>query len=173
MNVSPFTEAGQHGQRPPSVEVDSLFQRLYEDQFASVVRLARLLTSDWYAAEDIAQEAFVKVYRYAGSATRPIDSPPALVRTTTINLCRSWHARRHRTNLRLARHGPDATSLTEWERELDHSLHRLPYDQRAVIVLRYWLGLSEAEIADELGCRPGTVKSRHSRALRTLRKDLS
>ena len=73
----------------------------------------------------------------------------------------------------MARHGADPESLTEWEHELDDSLRRLPYDQRAVVVLRYWLGLSEAEIAESLGCRPGTVKSRHSRALRILRKELS
>lgn len=72
----------------------------------------------------------------------------------------------------MSRHGPDPTSLTVWERELDASLRRLPHDQRAVVVLRYWLGLSESEIADALECRPGTVKSRHARALRTLRKEL-
>ncbi|MCB0969033.1 MAG: sigma-70 family RNA polymerase sigma factor, partial [Ilumatobacter sp.] len=52
------------------------------------------------------------------------------------------------------------------------ALDRLPHDQRAVVVLRYWLGLSESEIADALDCRPGTVKSRHARALRTLLKEL-
>ena len=67
----------------------------------------------------------------------------------------------------------DPESLTEQERELDDSLRRLPYDQRAVVVLRYWLGLTEAEIAESLDCRPGTVKSRLSRALRALRKELT
>lgn len=42
-----------------------------------------------------------------------------------------------------------------------------------MIVLRYWLGLSEAEIASHLDCRPGTVKSRHARALAKIRKELS
>ncbi len=106
-------------------------------------------------------------------ASRAIDNPAALLRTTTVNLCRSWHTSQRRLQLRMARHGADAESLTEWQHELDDSLRRLPYDQRAVVVLRYWLGLSEAEIAESLGCRPGTVKSRHSRALRVLRKELS
>ena len=64
-------------------------------------------------------------------------------------------------------------SLPAFERELDDSLRRLPYDQRAVIVLRYWLGMSESDIAVALGCGPGTVKSRHNRALHLLRKELS
>ncbi len=153
--------------------MDRRFQRFYAEQYASVVGLARLLTGDVHLAEDLAQDAFVKVYRYAEHSERPIENPAGLLRTTVVNLCRSWHTRQRRAELRMARHGPDATSLTEWEHDLDHSLRRLPYDQRAVIVLRYWLGLSESEIADDLDCRPGTVKSRHSRALRTLRKELS
>jgi len=158
----------------PEVErVDERFQYFYRDQFAQTARLARMLTGNPDVADDLAQDAFVRVFRYAQDSSRPIDNPAALLRTTTVNLCRSWHTSQRRLQLRMARHGPDAESLTEWEHELDDSLRRLPYDQRAVIVLRYWLGLSEAEIADALGCRPGTVKSRHSRALRILRKELS
>jgi RNA polymerase sigma-70 factor (sigma-E family) len=160
----------------PSVEadrVDQRFQVFYREHFATTTRLARLLTGDHHVAEDLAQDAFVRLYRYAGSSTRPIDNPAALLRTTTVNLCRSWHTSQRRALLRMTRHGPEPEALTEWERELDDSLRRLPYDQRAVIVLRYWLGLSEAEIAAVLGCRPGTVKSRRARALRTLRKELS
>ena len=148
---------------------DAEFQRLYRREYAAVVKLARLLTGSASAAEDLAQDAFVRLYRRGARA----DNPPALLRTITVNVCRSWHASRERSRLRMVRHGPSPESLTSFERELDHSLRRLPYDQRAVIVMRYWLGLSEAEIADSLGCRPGTVKSRHSRAMRTLRKDLS
>lgn len=70
------------------------------------------------------------------------------------------------------RHGPQLDALSERSGELNASLHRLPYEERAVVVLRYWLGLSEAEIAEHLGCRPGTVKSRHSRALKKIRKEL-
>lgn len=173
VGVSGPIELGQRADDPPRAIVDRRFQHFYEEQFAVVVRLARLLTSDSHVAEDIAQDAFLKVYRYAASGDRPIENPAALLRTTTINLCRSWHTSQHRAALRMARHGPDATSLSEWERELDASLRRLSYDQRAVVVLRYWLGLSEVEIADALGCRPGTVKSRHARALRHLRKELS
>lgn len=153
--------------------VDERFQRFYADHFGTTTRLARFLTGDAGSAEDVAQEAFVRVYRYAESSGRPIDNPAALLRTTTVNLCRSWHTSQRRAQLRMVRHGPSDETSTAWERDLDDSLRRLPYDQRAVIVLRYWLRLSEAEIADSLGCRPGTVKSRHARAIRTLRKELS
>jgi RNA polymerase sigma-70 factor (sigma-E family) len=173
VGVSASTETGQQEHHPAMADVDERFQRFYADRYAATVRLARLLTGDVHVAEDLTQDAFVKVYRYAETATRPIDNAAALLRTTTVNLCRSWHTRHQRAELRMSRHGPDATSLTDWERDLDDSLRRLPYDQRAVVVLRYWLGLSEAEIAHDLDCRPGTVKSRHSRALRTLRKELS
>lgn len=170
MSVNPLTNVSEPADSADRLDVH--FQRFYAQHYVSTVRLARLLTGAPHAAEDIAQDAFVKVYRYAETSQRPITNPAALLRTTTVNLCRTWHTRRRRATLRMARHGPDATSLTEWERELDASLRRLPHEQRAVIVLRYWLALSEAEIADALDCRPGTVKSRHARALRTLRKDL-
>ena len=144
----------------------------YEEQWLSLTRLAYLMTGNRAVAEELVQDAFVKVYRYAESSQQLIGNPAALLRTTTVNLCRSWYTRQRRAELRMSRHGPDPTSLTVWERELDASLRRLPHDQRAVVVLRYWLGLSESEIADALECRPGTVKSRHARALRTLRKEL-
>ncbi len=158
---------------PRARRVDARFQRFYERHFLATARLARLLTGDEHVAEDVAQDAFIRVYRYAADAERRIDNPAALLRTTTVNLCRSWHRSEHRSQLRMVRHGPSADQLTEHERELDDSLRRLPYEQRAVVVLRYWIGLTEAEIADTLDCRPGTVKSRHARALRTLRKELT
>lgn len=168
--MNPLTDVSD---RDASVDrVDHRFQHFYAENYVSTVRLARLLTGASHAAEDIAQDAFVKVFRYAETSQRPIENPAALLRTTTVNLCRTWYTGQRRAELRMARHGADATSLTEWERELDASLRRLPHEQRAVIVLRYWLGLSEAEIAAALECRPGTVKSRHARALRSLRKEL-
>ena len=57
--------------------------------------------------------------------------------------------------------------------ELADAIARLPFRQRAVIVLRYYADLTEAEIADALGCRPGTVKSLASRALATLSKEIT
>jgi hypothetical protein len=73
--VNPLTDVSDSAE---SVEgVDARFQRFYEEQYASTVRLARLLTGEWHAAEDVAQDAFVKVYRYAETSQRPIDNPAA------------------------------------------------------------------------------------------------
>lgn len=130
------------------------------DNLTQTARLARLLTNRPEVADDLGQDAFVLAYRYALNADQWIDNPAALLRTTTVNVCRSWHTPQKRLQLRVARHGAGPESLTEQEREPDDSLRRLPYDQRAVVVLRYWLGLTEAEIAEALGRRPGTVKSR-------------
>lgn len=145
------------------------FNDLYRGHLRDTVRLARLLTGSVAAAEDLAHEAFIRVYRRDIS----IDEPVPFLRTVTVNVCRDWHRARQREHLRVVRHGPDADRVSPAARELDASLARLPYPERAVIVLRYWLDLSEADIAATLGCRPGTVKSRHARALRKLNKELS
>ena len=102
-----------------------------------------------------------------------LENPKGYLHTTVVNLCHNHHRRSSREVLRLTRHGPSPLAVSERARELDATLYRLPYTERAVIVLRYWLGLSEAEIAAHLGCRPGTVKSRHARALSRIRKELS
>lgn len=134
-----------------------------------MVRLARLLTGSTAQAEDLAHEAFLRVYRREST----IDEPVSFLRTVTVNVCRNWHRSTQRDLLRVVRHGSEIDRVSPQARELDASLARLPYQERAVIVLRYWLDLSEAEIARTLNCRPGTVKSRHSRALRKLHKELS
>ena len=150
-------------------DTERRFQRVYRDEYPAMVRLARMLTGVPDVADDLAQEAFVRLYRQGDR----VEHPAALLRTITVNVCRSRHTSQQRAALRMVRHGPAPASLPPFERELDDSLRRLPYDQRAVVVLRYWLGMSEADIANALGCRPGTVKSRHARALRVLRKELS
>lgn len=147
----------------------SWFDDVYRRHRQDTVRLARLLTGSPASAEDLAHEAFIRLYRRA----EPIDSPAAFLRVVTVNVCRDWHRSQRRERLRLVRLGVDVDHLSLAARELDASLARLPYQERAVIVLRYWLDLPEADIAKTLGCRPGTVKSRHARALHKLNKELS
>ncbi|MCB0969133.1 MAG: sigma-70 family RNA polymerase sigma factor, partial [Ilumatobacter sp.] len=119
-------------------------------------------------AEELAQDAFAQMYpRFAD-----VLEPKSYLRTTTINVCRNWH-RRHRRELdRFERHGATEDRSADSVEELIDVIAALPYRQRAVLVMRYWLDLSEADIAYSLGCRPGTVKSLHSRALAAIRKDL-
>lgn len=144
------------------------FDAFYRAHYARTVRLARLLTGSAAAAEDLAQEAFIRVHRHASS----LDNPGGFLRTTTVNVCHNWHRSRGREALRMVRLGPPPASLSPEARELDAMVAALPYRQRAVLVLRYWLDLTEADIARSLDCRAGTVKSLQSRALANLRKEL-
>lgn len=156
----------------PAVDAnrDSLrFERFYEREYVATVRLAGFLSGDRSLAEDLAQEAFIRVQRDFPR----LENPGGYLRTTVLNLCRNNQRRTRREGLRMVRHGVSPTAVSERAAELDATLRRLPYPERAVVVLRYWLGLSEAEIAAHLGCRAGTVKSRHSRALARIRKELS
>jgi DNA-directed RNA polymerase specialized sigma24 family protein len=89
VGVSASTETGQREHHSAMAVVDERFQRFYADRYAATVRLARLLTGDVHVAEDLTQDAFVKVDRCAETSTRPIDNATALLRTTTVNLCRS------------------------------------------------------------------------------------
>lgn len=135
------------------------------------VRFAYLLTGDAHSAEDLVQSAFAKVYRRWSSIT---DSPDAYVRTSIVNEHRSWWRRawRHQevTSSELVSHAEPAAPP---DRPVDHDLWQqieaLPRQQRAVIVLRYYEDLTEAQTAQVLGCTVGTVKSHASRALTTLR----
>jgi RNA polymerase sigma-70 factor (sigma-E family) len=146
----------------------SSFDAFYREWHAPTVRLARLLTGAPAIAEDLSQEAFLRVYRRYGD----LDNPVGFLRTVTVNVCRNWHRGRTREALRLVRHGPDPASVSPGEHELEQVVSALPFRQRAVLVLRYWADLSERDVAAVLGCRPGTVKSLHSRALARLRKEI-
>jgi RNA polymerase sigma-70 factor (sigma-E family) len=141
------------------------FDAFFREAWPSAFRLASILTQDAAAGEEIAQDAFVRMYQVWGRA----DRPHAYLRTAIVNGSRNLHrhdrVRRAKLPLLVT---PDAVaSATD---DLADAVAALPFRQRAVIVLRYHAGLSEAEIADALGCRPGTVKSLASRALAHLQK---
>jgi len=148
---------------------DAGFEEFYKQQHVDAVRLAAFLSGDRTMSEDLAQEAFLGVQAAFGR----LDNPAGYLRTTLVNLCRNQRRAKVREAVRFTRHGASPTTVSDQAQELDATLHRLPYDERAVVVLRYWLGLSEAEIAEHLGCRPGTVKSRSARALKKIRKEVS
>jgi RNA polymerase sigma-70 factor (sigma-E family) len=143
------------------------FGEFYRSAWPGAVRLAGLLTQDARVAEDLAQEAFAHVY----PKWSRVEKPQAYLRAAIVNACRSWQMRKHteRTKLPLLDR-PEPTELAF--DELSDAVAALPYRQRAVLVLRYHLDLNEAEIADALGCRPGTVKSLASRALADLKKGI-
>jgi RNA polymerase sigma-70 factor (sigma-E family) len=136
---------------------------LYRNRYADMVRLAFLLTGSSAEAEEIVQDAFVRVRRRIDR----VDNPSAYLRTSVVNGCRN----RYRRILVERRHQPPAQGVA-YDRvdELSDALATLATRQRTVIVLRFYAGLSEAEIAKVLGCRPGTVKSLCHRGLAELRR---
>ena len=155
--------------RPPAQPPEPAFDRFFADEYATAVRLAHLLTGSDASAEDIAQDAFARVLPHFDR----LENPAAYLRTAIVNACRTWHRSRGREQDRFRRHGVSAeVTISAASAELLDSIRRLPYRQQAVLVLRYWLDLSEADIAIAIGCRPGTVKSLHSRALDAIRKDV-
>jgi RNA polymerase sigma-70 factor (sigma-E family) len=140
-------------------------------------KLAYLLTSDEDLAEDLAQEAFVRLIGRL-SSIRDEAAIAAYLRQSIINLARKhWRKRRsERSYLRLE--GPNLVAPTSAPSdlcvrdELWEALGKLPYRQRAAIVLRFYEDLSEEQTARVLGCAVGTVKSSVSRGLRQMRKAL-
>ncbi len=132
-----------------------------------MVRLAHLLTGVPAVAEEIAQEAFVGLLN-----TTHVTSPEAYVRRSVANLAMNSSKRavtEHRHRQRLRAPEPAVQSDTD---ELWPLVCRLPPRQRAVVVLRYYLDMSELEIARTLGCRPGTVKAHSAKALTRLRQEM-
>jgi len=149
------------------------FAELFAAHYHPLVRLAGLLGAD--DPEDIAQEAFSRLHirrlRDDGAAV-------SYLRTIVCNLTRN--RLRHLRLVRLRRPDPPeherssehAVIVAEEHRELLAALDRLPRRQREALVLRYWLDLSEREIADVMGVSTGSVKTHASRALAALGKAL-
>lgn len=151
---------------------------LYLRHADAAVRLAYLLTGDREMAEDLVQDAFV---RLAGRLVHLRDSEAfdAYLRTTVVNLSRSYWRRRRveRSYLERARgaggsEGPSRERSVEDQDELWNAMRRLTQRQRAAIVLRFYEDLPEVEVAEILQCAPGTVKSLVSRGLEKLRNEI-
>lgn len=149
--------------------MDDDFTAFYREAYPGAVRLAWLLTHDHAAAEDVVQDAFVRVRPRLAT----VDHRGAYLRTAIVNGCRdrARSAGRADTGWRRLRVVTDV-SATDKPSELIDAVAQLPYKQRAVLVLRYWADLREDEIAEIVGVRPATVRSITSRALAQLRKDL-
>jgi RNA polymerase sigma-70 factor (sigma-E family) len=144
---------------------------LYNEHALGMIRFAHIMLGSATAAEDVVQEAFLGLYRrweYLASK----DSAVSYVRTSVLNGCRS--ALRRSRVLELVPHQPPARSaesevLSRQERgEVVSALRRLPTRQREVLVLSYYLDLSDDQIAADLGVRPVTIRSTRHRALTAL-----
>lgn len=145
---------------------DDDVEDLYRSQRLAMVRLARLLTDSSAVAEEIVQDAFIRFARSPGRK----NEPAAYLRVIVVNLCRSQQ-RRTLIERRLAPRAPLLSGIPEIDETWD-LVRKLPFRQRAVLMLRYYEDLSEADIARVLDCRPGTVKSALHRGIAALRKQL-
>ena len=148
------------------------FREFMHGRWPSMVRLAYGLTGDQGHAEDVAAAAFARAYAAWPRVSRS-GSPEAYVRKIVINENRN-RFRKRRVAEQLTDQLPeqgitDMTGHRDERLALIAALQRLGPRQRAVVVLRYWVGLTETEVAVTLGCSVGTVKSQASRGLAALR----
>ena len=168
------TSVDQHTE---TAEVSEPREGSLEDRYVrhapEALRLAYLLTSDAALAEDITQEAFIRVAGRFRHLRTP-DSFDAYLRRTVVNLCMSHHRRRRVERAYLEREGgrqvravdpPDVAGRDELRR----ALAALPMRQRAAVVLRYYDDLPEQRVAEILGCSVPAARSLVFRAMETLR----
>jgi len=160
-----------------TVDADALVVQLFQAEGASLVRLARLFVDDRNAAEDLVQEAFIRLRRSAHRIRDPARAAPYL-RSIVLNLARDSN-RRGLVSMR--HHLPfddavasveDEISLRDDQRAVIEALRHLPHRQRDCILLRFYNELGIAEIADTLGLSPNSVKTHLQRGLAALERQL-
>jgi RNA polymerase sigma-70 factor (sigma-E family) len=162
------------GSVPAQWDAERAVTTLYGQHYRTLVRLAALLVRDVATAEEVVQESFLAMH---GSWRRLRDTEKALsyLRQSVVNRSRS--VLRHRVVVdRNAPAAPPAApsaeqgAITELERSaVVSALRRLPLRQREALVLRYYLDLSEAQIASAMGISRGAVKSHTARGMSSLR----
>jgi RNA polymerase sigma-70 factor (ECF subfamily) len=174
----------EEGRRVQARDPEAL-GRLFERHFDRLFALAHRLTGSHAAAEDVVQEAFLRLHRSAGRLD-PARDPGAWLTTIVVNLCRDrWRSGAHRIERRSApldaaalggalpsapaSDEPEAVLLrSERERLVHEALLELPPDLREVVVLRDWQGLGHEEIAALCGISHAAARKRYSRGLERL-----
>jgi RNA polymerase sigma-70 factor (sigma-E family) len=142
-----------------------------------LLRTAYLIVWDEAEAEDLVQECLLKIAR-RWPRVRRMEQPRAYARRVLVNLALDGARGRARRRSELERGAADdpvaidPLPVLDTREELLHALGELPARQRAVLVLRYFHDLPESQVAELLGCSPGTVKSSASRGLARLREAL-
>ena len=149
---------------------------LYVRHVPQATRIAFLLTRDRSTAEDVVQEAFIKVT----GRLRHLRSPEAFdayLRRAVVNLCMSHHRRERTARIFVAKERARAAGReletgipdVETHDELRTALAQLPDRQRAAVVLRFYADLPEERVASALGCSVGAARNLVFRAMETLR----
>ncbi|GIE28345.1 DNA-directed RNA polymerase sigma-70 factor [Actinoplanes italicus] len=150
------------------------FAQFVAARYPALVRYGTLLTGDRGHGEDLTQESLVKSHK-AWRRLHPHGDPEAYTRQVMARA--AWRAGRRLWRREIPAAVPpdraaagDAYDSRDTAAAVLEALRALPAGQRVVLVLRYWAGLTESEIAAQLGCSTGTVKSRASRAITALRR---
>jgi RNA polymerase sigma-70 factor (sigma-E family) len=149
---------------------------LFREHHLELVRLALVMVGDLATAEDVVQDAFERLHRGWRGLRQP-SSGLAYVRSSVLNGCRSVHrraavARKHAPQLADPDAAPADTAAADDRGEMTAALLSLPRRQREVLVLRYYLDLDIAEIAETLRISPSSVRATNTRGLAALAKAL-
>ena len=147
------------------------FRAFVEARSPALLRSGWLLTGDWAGAEDLVQTALAAAWPKWGTVRY---APEMYVRKIMVNTFLRWRQRRWNgeiatANLPEAHAYGDAFAQIASRAALSAALDRLPPKQRAVVVLRYFADMTEAQTAEAMGCSVGTVKSHAAKALAKLR----
>jgi RNA polymerase sigma-70 factor (sigma-E family) len=153
------------------------FEEWTRQGMPDLVRFATVMCGSSHLAEDLVQDTVIKAHRNWDRIQRA-DRPDSYLRRMVVNEYLSWRRKWSRFVPRpdiwaeADRQQPDHVARLADQDELVGELAKLPRRQRTVIALRYYGGLTDAEIAETMGCSPHTVRSYASRALSTLRIEL-
>ncbi|HYN35327.1 MAG TPA: RNA polymerase sigma factor [Ilumatobacteraceae bacterium] len=147
-------------------EAATAFSDFYEAEMPGQVRRAAMMIGSTDLAHDLVHDAFVEIYRRWDS----LDRPGPYLNRSVLNRCRDAGRSRTRRARLSERLRPEPAA---WDQEpIADLLDGLSFNQRAVIVLRFYVGLSNVEIAEALDCPPGSVGPWITRALERLRKEM-
>jgi RNA polymerase sigma factor (sigma-70 family) len=162
--VTPAEPATAQDERDDGEDFVAFYRRAYP----AAKRLAHLLMSGSVDAEDVVQDAFAQLHRRYAT----LDHPDRYLRRAVVNGTKQRFRARSREHARLRLVAGGRAESTSTPEPLLDAVAALPHRQRAAIVLRYWAGLGDDEIADALGARRATVRSLVHRGIQQLRKDL-
>jgi RNA polymerase sigma factor (sigma-70 family) len=175
--LSSITSAREQGDAI-TVDAEALVVRLFHAEGRSLVRLARLFVDDRNAAEDLVQEAFLRLARHAHRLD-DIERAPAYLRSIVLNLARDHNRRglvslRHHPTAVVDQSAPDDLLVrSEDHRRVLDAVRSLPVRQRDCVTLRYFTELGIDSIASNLGLSANSVKTHLQRGLANLERALT
>ena len=164
-------------QAPAATDRDVGLRQLYERRHADMVRFAAFLTGDVSIAEDIAQEAFAKLFD-AWDRIGDLDRVDAYLKATVVNLVRGGQRkqqiaeRRATSHLTVVPSAEDSAVGQIGRQRVLSAVSALPLRQRACVVMRHWMRLTESEIAEILDLSVGSVRTHIKRGTESLKTSL-